>query len=86
MGTAEIRGQKIGDGVVGYRIIVVKQVTLKYVFQLQKYISKLNKIQITCHVFNYVFQILVFLLHNNSANKHTEQPRFSHALPAVHAV
>jgi len=41
-----------------------------------KYISKLNKIQITCHVFNYVFQILAFQLLDNSANKHAEQPRF----------
>ena len=69
-----------------YRIILVKQVTLKYVFQLQKYISKLNKKQITCHVFSYVFQILVFQLHDNFANKHAEQPSFSHALPAARAV
>jgi len=41
-----------------------------------EYISKLNKIQITCHAFNYVFQILAFQLIDNSANKHAEQPRF----------
>jgi len=44
-----------------------------------KYISKLwikYKLQITRHVFNYVFQILVFQLLDNSANKHAEQPRF----------
>ena len=34
------------------------------------------EIQITCPVFNYVFQILVFQLLDNSANKHAEQPRF----------
>jgi len=31
--------------------------------------------QITCHVFNYVFQILAFQLLDNSANKHAEQHR-----------
>jgi len=31
MGIAEIRGEKIGGG-VGYRIILAKQITLKYVF------------------------------------------------------
>ena len=46
-----------------------------------KYISKLNKIQsrglqITCHVFNYVFQILVFQLLDKSAKKHAEERRF----------
>jgi len=53
-----------------------------------KYISKLKKykIQITCHVFNYVFQVLVFQLLDNCANKHAEQPTFSHALPAAQAV
>jgi len=30
----------------------------------------------TCHVFNYAFQILVFQLLDNSANKHAEEPRF----------
>jgi len=44
-----------------------------------KYISKLDEIQntnhITCHVFNCVFQILVFQLVDNSANKHAEQRR-----------
>jgi len=42
-----------------------------------KYISKLNKIQsrglqITCHVFNYVFQILVFQLLDKSAKTNTQ--------------
>jgi len=37
------------------------------------YISKLNKIQITCHAL-YVFQILVRELF--CANKHAEQPGF----------
>jgi len=45
-----------------------------------KYISKLDEIQntnyITCHVFNCVFQILVFQLVDNSANKHAEQRTF----------
>jgi len=50
-----------------------------------KYISKMTKIQITCHVFNYVFQILVFQLLDNSANKHAEQTKFSSVLPAAHA-
>jgi len=45
-----------------------------------KYFSKMTKIQITCHVFNYVFQIL-----DNSANKHAEQTKFSSVLPAAHA-
>jgi len=44
-----------------------------------KYISKLDEIQntnyITCHVFNCLFQILVFQLVDNSANKHAEQRR-----------
>jgi len=43
----------------------------------------MTKIQITCHVFNYVFQILVFQLLDNSANKHAEQTKFF--LPAAHA-
>ena len=51
-----------------------------------KYISKLNKIRITCHVFNYVFQILVFQLLDNCANKHAEQPRFFSCFPATHAL
>jgi len=42
-----------------------------------KYISKLNKIQITYRVRNYVFQILVLQLLDNSANKH--DLGFSHA-------
>jgi len=37
-----------------------------------KYTSKPNKIELTCHVFYYVFQILVFQLLDNSANKHAE--------------
>ena len=56
---------------------------------VMKYISKLNKIQntnFTCHVFNYIFQMLVFKLLDNSANKHAEQPRFSHASLAAHAL
>jgi len=40
------------------------------------YISNLKKKQITCHLFNYIFQKLVFPLLDNSANKHAEQPRF----------
>jgi len=65
MRIAEIRGEKLEVGAGGYRIILAKQITLKYVFQLQKYILKLNRIQsfflqITCNVLNYVFQRLVF--------------------------
>jgi len=55
----------------------------------KKYISKVvNKIQITCHVYvNYVFQILVFQLLDNSANRHAEKSRFfSCFTAAVHAV
>jgi len=44
--------------------------------------------QITCHVslFNYVFQILAFQLLDNSANKHAEQHRVSHAVAAAHSI
>jgi len=51
-----------------------------------EYISKLNKIQITCHAFNYVFQILAFQLIDNSATNTQNNLGFSRALPAAHAL
>ena len=79
MGIADIRREKLGGGGTGSSWPNKLRVT--------KYISKLNKIQITCHVFHDVFQTLVFQLLDNSADKHVEQYLgFSHALPAAHAV
>jgi len=88
MGIAKIRGEKEKKnwrrgrgrdhlGQTNYAEIYI--LVTKYFSKLKKY-----KIQITCHVFNYVFQVLVFQLVDNSANKHAEQPTFSHALPAAH--
>jgi len=72
--------RKNGGGVEKYRIVLAKQNTnyAEICILVTKYISKLykNTIQITCHVFNYIFQILVFQLLDNSANRHAEQPRF----------
>jgi len=59
MGTAEIRGQKSEMG-WGYRIILVKQVTLKYVFQLRKYISKLKKYELHAMYLIMYFKYLYF--------------------------
>ena len=61
-----------------YRIILSEQITLKCVFLLPNTFRNWIKYKrrITCHVFKYVFQILVFQLLDNSANKHTEQPSF----------
>jgi len=84
MGIAEIREQIRGRvGVLDH----LGQTNYGEIgISVTKYISKLNKIQITCHVFNYVFQIVVFQLLDNSAKEHAEQPIFSHALPAAHAL
>jgi len=81
MGIADIRREKLGGGGTG---------SWPNKLRVTKYISKLNKIQITCHVFHDVFHskyLPVFQLLDNSADKHVEQYLgFSHALPAAHAV
>jgi len=85
MGIAEIRGEKNGGG-VGVPDHLGQTNYAEICILVTKHISKLNKIQITWHAFNYVFQVLAFQLLDNSANKHAEQPRFSHALPAAHVL
>ena len=77
-GTAEILGEKNGGGIGGYRIILAKLLLYWTCILVTKYISKLNKIQNTncMQCLNHVFQMLVFQLHDNSPNKHAEQPRF----------
>jgi len=77
IGIAEIREEKNGGevGVPGH-LGQTDYSELCILVTNAKYISKLNKIQITCHEFNYVFEIFVFPLLENSANKHAEQPRF----------
>jgi len=80
MGIAEIRGKKLEVG--GWVPDHLGETNYAEICILvTKYISKLDKIQNTitcqwCHVFNCVFQILVFQFLDNSANKHVEQPRF----------
>jgi len=76
MGIAEIR-EKNGGGVKGVPVYLGQTNYAKICILVTKYITNLNEIQHSaCHVFNYVFQILVFQLLDNSANKHAEQPRF----------
>ena len=76
MGIAEIRGEKNGGGVVGVPDCLGQTNYAEICILVTKYISKVSKIENTWHVFNYVFQILVFQLLDNSACKHAEQPRF----------
>jgi len=59
MGIAKIPGEKIGGGVeVPDHLCQINYAEIRIL--VTKYISKLNQIQITCHLFNYMFQILVF--------------------------
>jgi len=87
MGIAEIRREKKLEVWWGVPDHLGQTNYTEICILVTKYISKLNKMHITCHVFNCIFQMLVFQLLDYSANKHAEQRiGFSHALPAAYAV
>ena len=91
MRIAEIRGEKLEVGAGGYRIILAKQITLKNVFQLQKYILKLNRIQsffykLHAMYLTMYFKDLYLKLLDNSAKSTQDNLGFSRAFPAAYAL